>query len=68
MHKYYYIGPVLRFDACISSKWSASTMATTERKARSNLQYQFKKANNLAANTKITLPGELYLEESYERT
>lgn len=59
MEKYIYEGPVLEFDKCIADCWKGETMASTEKKARSNLAYQFKKNNNRLAGTRITLPGEL---------
>lgn len=57
--KYSYDGPVLEFDRVIADRWSASTFATSEKKARSNLVFQFKKKFNRAPNAKITLPGEI---------
>lgn len=59
---YSYNGPVMEFDRCVANCWSASTYACSERKARSNLTYRFKKMNNKAANTKITLPGKIVVE------
>ena len=57
MNKYLYSGPVYEFDRLIADKWEAETMATSEKKARSNMVYQFKKKNNRVQATKITLPG-----------
>lgn len=59
---YSYDGPVLEFGRCIANRWRASTWAVSEGKARSNLTYQYKKNNNKATGTKITLPGKLKLE------
>ena len=59
MDQYTYNGPVLEFDRVIADNWSAKTWAPTERKARSNLMYQFKKQFNKVASTKITLPGKI---------
>ena len=59
MNLYLYEGPVMEFDRCIVSKWKGQTRATSEKKARSNLAYQYKKNNNRVANTKITLPGKI---------
>ena len=59
MHKYVYDGPVMIFDTCVASHWKAETMADSEKKARSNLAYQFKKKNNRVTGTKVTLPGEI---------
>lgn len=58
-HKYTYDGPVMEFDRCIADHWKGETMATSEKKARSNLIYQFKKANNRVARTKISLEGKI---------
>lgn len=43
MQLYFYDGPVLEFEKIIANHWSASTRAESEKKARSNLAYQFKK-------------------------
>lgn len=59
MNQYLYDGPVMLFDICIEQRWIAMTRANTEKKARSNLAYQYKKAHNKSASSKITLPGEL---------
>lgn len=61
MNKYSYEGPVMEFDRIINPKWISTTYAQSEAKARSNLAYQYKKANNKTANCKITLPGKITL-------
>lgn len=61
MKQYLYDGPVMEFDRCIANRWKASTYAVSEKKARSNLTYQYKKRNNKLPNTMITLPGQLIL-------
>jgi len=61
MNKFLYDGPVMEFDRCIANRWKASTYAVSEKKARSNLTYQYKKRNNKLPNTMITLPGKLIL-------
>ena len=61
MNKYSYDGPVMEFDTCVAARWKASTYAVSEKKARNNLTYQFKKESNRIPNTKITLPGEIKL-------
>lgn len=63
MNKYIYEGPVKEFDNIIRHCWFGSTMAVSERKARSNLAYQFKRQHGRTANTKISLPGELVMIE-----
>lgn len=57
--KYTYNGPVMAFEKCIEHRWVASTYAISEKKARSNLAYQYKKQRGQTASTKITLPGKL---------
>lgn len=59
MNQYLYDGPVMEFGTCISNRWRGTTYAVSERKARSNLVYQFKKKNNRVPGAKITLPGEV---------
>lgn len=48
MNQYAYNGPVMEFGRCIADNWVGSTYATSEKKAKSNLAYQFKKNNNRA--------------------
>ena len=62
-HKYTYDGPVMEFDRLIADHWRGETMALSEKKARSNLIYQFKKQNSRIVGTKITLPGKIKMEE-----
>lgn len=62
-HKYYYDGPVMEFDRLLADHWTGETMAMSERKARSNLIYQFKKHNSRIVGTKITLPGKIKMVE-----
>ena len=56
---YSYDGPVTEFDRVVCSRWKATTYATSENKARSNLAYRFKKENNRVASAKVTLPGKI---------
>ena len=62
-HKYTYDGPVMEFDRLLADHWKGETMAPSEKKARSNLIYQFKKQNSRIVGTKITLPGKIKTEE-----
>lgn len=57
--EYLYDGPVMEFDKIIADRWSSSTYAPSEKKARSNLTYQFKKQFNRSQAAKITLPGKV---------
>lgn len=61
LHKYSYIGPVMEFDKLVAEQWKGETMATSEKKAKSNLAYQYKKKNNRIASVKVTLPGKVIL-------
>lgn len=63
MNKYYYDGPVMVFDTCVTNHWKGQTMAPSEKKARCNLTYQFKKSTNRVAGTKVTLPGKIVMVE-----
>ena len=60
--KYTYAGPVEEFGRCIAHRWTATTYAPSEAKARSNLIFQFKQANNKLPNTKVDLPGKIMVE------
>ena len=68
MNLYLYDGPVMEFDNCVANRWTASTRAVSEKKARSNLTYQFKKKNNRLPGTKIILPGKISLVSGKETT
>ena len=59
MQLYSYDGPVMKFDTCIQQSWSARTFAVSEKKARSNLVYRYKKEHGFTSNASIKLPGEL---------
>lgn len=59
--KYTYEGPVMEFDRVITANWFASTYAPSEKKARCNMMYQYKKQYNKAPASKITLPGKIVL-------
>lgn len=55
MPRYIYKGPVMEFNTLLADIWEGETVAPSEKKARSNLTYQFKKRNNRIAGTRITL-------------
>lgn len=59
--KYLYDGPVLEFGRVVADRWKATTLAPSEKKARSNLAYQFKKQYGKEPATKITLAGDITL-------
>lgn len=66
MKLYHYNGPVLEFDKIVANHWSASTRAESEKKARSNLAYQFKMENGKMPRSMITIPGKLNIVEGDE--
>ena len=66
MKLYHYNGPVLEFDQIVANHWSASTTAESEKKARSNLAYQFKMENGKVPRSMITIPGKLNIVEGDE--
>lgn len=58
-NKYIYEGPVMIFDTILTDYWAGETYAVSEKKALSNLAYQFCKQTGRTPNNKITLPGDL---------
>ena len=61
MQKYSYDGPVVIFGKCVENRWYGSTYAVSEKKARCNLEYQYKKQAGKNPNTKVELPGKITL-------
>lgn len=61
MQEWTYDGPVLIFDKCVADKWHASTFAVSEKKAKSNLKYRFKKEHGYVTGTRVDIPGKLSL-------
>lgn len=57
--RYTYEGSVMEFDRVITERWFSSTYAPTEKKARSNLVFQYKRQYGRTPNAKITLPGKV---------
>lgn len=64
MNHYSYYGPVMHFDICVENNWKADTMAVSEKKARTNLAYRWKKQNGYVVGTKVDLPGKIILIEN----
>lgn len=62
MPRYFYDGPVKEFETCICFRWTGSTIASSENKARSNLIYQFKKQTGRSPSSKISLPGKIEMK------
>ena len=61
--EYLYCGPVMESDICVDRCWKTSTWAPSEKKARNNLIYRYKRDNNKARCAKIDLPGKIVLKE-----
>ena len=60
MKKWYtYEGPIRYFDEIVAENWYGRTYAVSEKQAKSNLAYQYKREHGLIASTKITLTGEV---------
>lgn len=59
MKRYRYSGPVEQFRKCICNRWTGETVATTEKRAKSNLAYRFKKETGRLGTINISLPGKL---------
>lgn len=59
LNYYQYAGPVTVFGKCVANMWLGSTYAASEKKAKSNLSYQFKQQNNLLPCAKVELPGNI---------
>lgn len=57
--EYSYSGPVLFFDKVMTANWTGNTFAPSEKRARSNLAYRFRKEHGLAPGSRITLPGKI---------
>ena len=64
--KYTYDGPVVEFGRCIAHNWTATTYATSGRKARSNFIFQIKQELGKLPSAKIDLPGKITLVERKE--
>lgn len=60
---YLYRGHVCEFGKVIANMWTAETSAPSEKKALSNLAFQFKRDYNKIKTAKITLPGKLTVIE-----
>ena len=61
MNRYSYDGPVMEFDRCVSNRWKGETVAPSEKKAKSNLLYQWKKEKGRVPTCKIELVGKIKL-------
>lgn len=64
MPVYIYKGAVESNEKCIDQWWEAETYAESEKKARSNLSYRYKKEHGMVRNISITLPGKIQRREN----
>ena len=54
MNYYTYEGAVMNnFNQVITNNWTGETYANTDKKAKSNLSYQFKKEHGLMQTAKV---------------
>jgi hypothetical protein len=56
MIHYIYSGPVLNKYQVLTNEWIGETYAISDKKAKSNLAYQFKKQHGLLPSAKVILP------------
>ena len=63
MSKYLYDGPVMKFDICVATRWTAETSAKSPAEAKNHLSYRWKREHGLISQSKITLPGKITLIE-----
>ena len=66
MNTYIYEGPVIEFGKLVQERWNGKTIASSEKKAKNNLAYQWKRKNNRTPMTKISLPGNLFVADRKE--
>lgn len=62
-NKYSYDGPVTVFNRCATQRWTATTYAISEEKARSNFAHQYKSEFGMTRNTRVSLPGKIVMSE-----
>jgi hypothetical protein len=61
-NRYEYYGPVYSFDnKLITPHWYGQTYAPSVEKARSNLEFQYKKKHGYTPNASIHLNGEIVM-------
>lgn len=59
---YTYSGPVKEYDRIVAENWIGSTHAVSEKQAKNNLAYRFKRETKRTMNSKITLPGKIIVQ------
>lgn len=63
MNLYSYKGSVKNYDTVVQRDWEGRTIAVSEKKARTNLMYQWKRQHGKTADYKVSLPGEITILE-----
>lgn len=63
MNLYAYKGSVKNYDTVVQRDWEGRTIAVSEKKARTNLAYQWKRQHGKTADYKVTLPGDITILE-----
>lgn len=66
MKLYFYDGPVKSFGKIVSEKWHGETRAISESKARTNLEFQYKKYRGLVPKAKVEFPGKIIFIQEVE--
>lgn len=52
---YFYEGPVYIFETLVAEHWTGETFAPTKEKAKSNLEYQYKRMNGYQPNAMVRI-------------
>ena len=52
-NRYFYEGPVYIFGSMVKENWVAETFAPSEKKAKCNFEYQYKKLHGYTVNAAI---------------
>ena len=52
---YFYEGPVYIFNTLVQENWVGETFAPTKERAKSNLEYQYKRMNGYQPNAMVKL-------------
>lgn len=58
-YKFYYKGPVLKFNTIVATEYQMETIAESKEKAIAQMTYRFKRDHNLVPNTRITIKEDL---------
>ena len=61
--RYAYDGQVTQFGKVINRNWYGETAAVSDKKAKSNLIFQYKEQYGFEPFAKVELPGKVYLIE-----